>query len=138
MQSQSWFGEVLTRDSTQEPPPNRPPEPGLGYLCLLLVKFEKKFLSPERRSIALTGRLAGPGRWQAPFFLLVLCIRIIAFKCVNVSPAWPLRFGLFGLFRLENPACQRAPPSSCSVVLDTKKCANKDLCPGEDSRPEEG
>jgi hypothetical protein len=41
-------------------------------------------------------------------------------------------------FRLENPACQRAPPSSCSVVLDTKKCAKKDLCPGEDSRPEEG
>lgn len=68
MQSQSWLGQVLTQDSTQEPAPNRPPEPGLGYLCLLLVKFEKKFLSPERRSIALTGRLAGPGRWQAPFF----------------------------------------------------------------------
>merc|ERR1712080_235998 len=42
MQSQSWLGQVLTRDSTQEPAPNRPPEPGLGYLCLLLVKFEKK------------------------------------------------------------------------------------------------
>merc|ERR1719320_335314 len=54
-------------------PPNRPTEPGLGYLCLLLVKLEKKFLSPERRSITLTGRSAGPDGWQAPFLFIYLC-----------------------------------------------------------------
>jgi len=55
--------------------PTDPPEPGLGYLCLLLVKLEtKKFLSPERRLIALTGRLAGPDRWQAPFFLFTCVV----------------------------------------------------------------
>merc|ERR1719300_1315804 len=113
-----------------------PPEPGLGYLCLLLVKLEtKKFLSPERRLIALTGRLAGPDRWQAPFFFIYLC-------CVSESEpsnastchlSTRSDSAFIGLFRLKNPARQRAPPSSCSVVL-----LKKDLCPGEDSRPEEG
>merc|ERR1719331_2025983 len=36
--------------------------------------LKKKFLSPERRSIALTGRLAGPGGWQAPFFIYLCCV----------------------------------------------------------------
>merc|ERR1712080_742852 len=98
MQSQSWLGEVLTRDSTQEPPPNRPPKPGLGYLCLLLVKFEKK-VSLSGTAVDRADRPVGWSRQVAgTIFLLVLCIRIRAFKCVNVSPAWPLRFGLFGLF----------------------------------------
>merc|ERR1712080_339006 len=74
MQSQSWLGQVLTRDSTQEPAPNRPPEPGLGYLCLLLVKFEKK--------VSLSGtavdRADGPVGWSrqvaGTIFFYLCCV----------------------------------------------------------------
>merc|ERR1712055_701621 len=66
-------GSVRFCPETTPTHPTDPPEPGLGYLCLLLVKFEKKFLSPERRLIALTGRLAGPDGWQAPFLFIYLC-----------------------------------------------------------------
>jgi len=139
MQSQSWLGEVLTRDSTQEPPPNRPPEPGLGYLCLLLVKFEKK-VSLSGTAVDRADRPVGWSRQVAGTIFFYLCC-VSESEPSNASTCHlPGRsdsaFSVF--FRLENPACQRAPPSSCSVVLDTKKCAKKDLCPGEDSRPEEG
>merc|ERR1719237_1515250 len=110
--------------------PTDPPEPGLGYLCLLLVELEKK-VSLSGTAVDRADRPVGWSRQVAGtiFYLLVLCIRIRAFKCVNVSPAWPPRSGLFGLFRLENPARQRAPPPSCSVVLDTKNVLKKICAP---------
>merc|ERR1719331_194704 len=103
--------------------------------------LKKKFLSPERRSIALTGRLAGPGGWQAPFFIYLCCVvyqnqSLQMRQRVTCLAAEIRPFRSF--FRLKNPARQRAPPSSCSVVLDTKNVLKKDSCPGEDSRPEEG
>merc|ERR1719331_3175475 len=42
--------------------------------ALAWSSLKKKFLSPERRSIALTGGLAGPGGWQAPFFIYLCCV----------------------------------------------------------------
>jgi hypothetical protein len=79
--------------------PTDPPEPGLGYLCLLLVKIEKK-VSLSGTAVDRADRPVGWSRQVAGtiFYLLVLCIRIRAFKCVNVSPAWPPRFGLFRSF----------------------------------------
>jgi len=119
--------------------PTQPPEPGLGYLCLLLVKLEKK-VSLSGTAVDRADRPVGWSRQVAGtiFFFLVLCIRIRAFKCVNVSPAWPLRFGLFGLF-----SAQKSGPSARTALIvfcgfGHKKCAKKDSCPGEDSRPEEG
>merc|ERR1712037_475610 len=70
VQSQSWRKKVCPDPPLF--PTHRPPEPGLGYLCPLLVKLEKKFLPPERRLIVPTGWLAGPGRWQAPFLFILL------------------------------------------------------------------
>merc|ERR1712223_1222103 len=139
--SQPRLELVLPQDDLLSPT-SHPPKPGLGYLCPSPGQVpKKKFLSPGRRSTALTGRQAGPGCWQAPFFILLvllLCIRIRAFKCVNVSAAWPPRFRLFwSFFRRENPARQRAPPILRSKVLGTKNVLKK-LCPREDSRPEEG
>merc|ERR1719201_3246443 len=96
--------------------------------------LKKKFLSPGRRSIAPTGRLAGPDRWQAPFFIYLCCVSESepsnASTCHLSGRRDSAFFGLF--FWLENPARQRAPPPSCSVVLDTKNVLKKDLCPGED------
>merc|ERR1719331_2471194 len=94
--------------------------------------LKKKFLSPERRSIALTGRLAGPGGWQAPFFIYLCCVvyqnQSLQMRQRVTSLAAEIRpFRSF--FRLKNPACQCAPPSSCSVVLDTKNVLKKIRAP---------
>merc|ERR1719382_744385 len=90
---------------------------------------KKKFLPPERRLIVPTGWLAGPGRWQAPFLfiLLVLCIRIRAFKCVNVSPAWPLRFGLFRSFLAQKSS--RSARTAPIVWFGTKNVLKKKFAP---------
>merc|ERR1719229_1169297 len=129
MPSQPRLELVLPQDDLLSPA-SHPPKPGLGYLCPSPGQVpKKKFLSPGRRLTALTGRQAGPGWWQAPFFILLvllLCIRIRAFKCVNVSAAWQPRFRLFLVFFWrENPARQRAPPILRSKVLGTKNVLKK-------------
>jgi len=73
MQSPHVLGEVLTRDSTQEPPPNRPPEPGLGYLCLLLVKFEKK-VSLSGTAVDRADRPVGWSRQVAGTIFFFTCV----------------------------------------------------------------
>ena len=121
-------------------PPNRPPEPGLGYLCLLLVKLEKK-ISLSGAAVDRADRPVGWSRQVAGtifIYNLVLCIRIRAFKCVNVSPVCPLRFGLYRSFK-----AQKSGPSARTALIvfcgfGHKNVLKKDLCPGEDSRPEEG
>merc|ERR1719460_3498464 len=90
-------------------------------------RLKKKFLSPGRRSIAPTGRLAGPDRWQAPFFIYLCCVSESEPSNASTCHLPGRRDSAF--FRLENPARQRAPPPSCSVVLDTKKCAKKRFVP---------
>ena len=86
VQSQSWRKKVCPDPPHR--PTHRPPEPGLGYLCLLLVELEKK-VSLSGTAVDRADRPVGWSRQVAGtiFYLLVLCIRIRAFKCVNVSPA---------------------------------------------------
>jgi len=130
VQSQSWRGKVSSRDDPRAHP-THPPEPGLGYLCLLLVKLEKK-VSLSGTAVDRADRPVGWSRRVAGtifIYLLVLCIRIRAFKCVNVSPAWPLRFGLFGLF-----SAQKSGPSARTALIvfsgfGHKKCAKKRFVP---------
>ena len=120
--------------------PTDPPEPGLGYLCLLLVKLEKK-VSLSGAAVDRADRPVGWSRQVAGtifIYNLVLCIRIRAFKCVNVSPVCPLRFGLYRSFK-----AQKSGPSARTALIvfsgfGHKNVLKKDLCPGEDSRPEEG
>merc|ERR1712055_181057 len=120
--------------------PTDPPEPGLGYLCLLLVKLEKK-VSLSGTAVDRADRPVGWSRRVAGtifIYLLVLCIRIRAFKCVNVSPAWPLRFGLFWSFFGSKIRPVSAHRPHRVQWFWTQKMCKKDLCPGEDSRPEQG
>merc|ERR1712108_118336 len=143
VQSQSWRKKVCP-DPPHRPthrPPHRPPEPGLGYLCPLLVKLEKK-VSPSGTAVDRADRLVGWARQMAgTIFIYFTCVvyqnqslQMRQRVTCLAAEIWP--FSVF--FRLKNPARQRAPPSSCSVVLVTKNVLKKDLCPGEDSRPEEG
>ena len=120
--------------------PTDPPEPGLGYLCLLLVKIEKK-VSLSGTAVDRADRPVGWSRQVAGTIFLFTCVvyqnqSLQMRQRVTCLAAEIRPFSVF--FRLENPARQRAPPPSCSLVLDTKNVLKKDLCPGEDSRPEEG
>merc|ERR1712223_638402 len=130
--SQPRLELVLPQDDLLSPT-SHPPKPGLGYLCPSPGQVpKKKFLSPGRRSTALTGRQAGPGWWQAPFFILLvslLCIRIRAFKCVNVSAAWQPRFRLFWSFfgaKIRHVSEHRP---YCGLSFGHKKCAKKICAP---------
>merc|ERR1712055_913706 len=112
--------------------PTDPPEPGLGYLCLLLVKLEKK-VSLSGTAVDRADRPVGWSRRVAGtifIYLLVLCIRIRAFKCVNVSPAWPLRFGLFGLFSARKSSLS-ARTALIVLWFWTQKNVVKKICAPE-------
>merc|ERR1712223_2279107 len=126
--SQPRLELVLPQDDLLSPT-SHPPKPGLGYLCPSPGQVpKKKFLSPGRRSTALTGRRAGPGWWQAPFFILLvllLCIRIRAFKCVNVSAAWQPRFRLFWSFLARKSGSSASTAQIAVYGFGHKKCAKK-------------
>ena len=72
VQSQSWRKKVCP-DPPHRPPP-RPPEPGLGYLCPLLVKLEKK-VSPSGTAVDRADRLVGWSRQMAgTIFIYFTCV----------------------------------------------------------------
>merc|ERR550519_1410404 len=122
MQSQSWLGKVFGPRRPESAHPTDPPEPGLGYLCLLLVKIEKK-VSLSGTAVDRADRPVGWSRQVAGTILLFTCVvyqnqSLQMRQRVTCLAAEIRPFSVF--FRLKNPARQRAPPSSCSVVLDTK------------------
>merc|ERR1719201_1195304 len=92
--------------------------------------LKKKFLSPGRRSIAPTGRLAGPDRWQAPFFIYLCCVS--ESEPSNASTCHlPGRrdSAFFGLF-----SAQKSGPSARTALIvfsgfGHKKCAKKRFVP---------
>merc|ERR1719209_283840 len=98
--------------------------------------LKKKFRSPERRSIALTGRLAGPDGWQAPFFL---------FTCVVYqNQSLQMRQRVTCLVAEIRPFSARKSGQSARTALIVfcgfghKKCAKKDSCPGQRTKYRDG
>jgi len=111
--------------------PTHPPEPGLGYLCLLLVKLEKK-VSLSGTAVDRADRPVGWSRRVAGTIFLFTCVvyqnqSLQMRQRVTCLVAEIRPFSVF--FRRKNPASQRAPPSSCSVVLDTKNVLKKICAP---------
>merc|ERR1719201_438109 len=93
-------------------------------------RLKKKFLSPGRRSIAPTGRLAGPDRWQAPFFIYLCCVSESepsnASTCHLPGRRDSAFFGLFSA-RKSGPSARTAPIVFCG--FGHKKCAKKRFVP---------
>ena len=97
-----------------------------------MVKLEKK-VSPSGTAVDRADRLVGWSRQMAgTIFIYFTCVvyqnqSLQMRQRVTCLAAEIRPFSVF--FRLENPARQRAPPPSCSVVLDTKNVLKKICAP---------
>merc|ERR1712055_145628 len=132
-------GSVRFCPETTPTHPTDPPEPGLGYLCLLLVKLEKK-VSLSGTAVDRADRPVGWSRQVAGTIFLFTCgvyqnQSLQMRQRVTCLAAEIRPFSVFFGSKIRPVSAHR--PHRV-LWFWTQKCAKKDLCPGEDSRPEQG
>merc|ERR1712198_418514 len=96
-------------------PPNRPPRAWLRLPLPSPGQARNQKVSLSGAAVDRADRPVGWSRQVAGtifIYNLVLCTRIRAFKCVNVSPVCPLRFGLYRSFK-----AQKSGPSARTALI---------------------